>query len=188
MSWILILFLHINHLRYLFFAFFWDLREWGLSRRRNGKRNVVQEIIQGKGRGECHITETEENDYFFWDSPPPQQYIHMQVRSCFQLAPIKETHCQKSSIFYRFCPQNFFFWKRSEVAYVAWSFIFTFIYSIATSNMPKSHIRWRGEQIQFIETSYCSDNFHKISNFCRLLGKTFMKEILVVFQTYSCLL
>ena len=108
MSWILILFLHINHLRYLFFAFFWDLREWGLSRRRNGKRNVVQEIIQGKGRGECHITETEENDYFFWDSPPPQQYIHMQVRSCFQLAPIKETHCQKSSIFYRFCPQNFF--------------------------------------------------------------------------------
>ena len=132
MSWILILFLHINHLRYLFFAFFWDLREWGLSRRRNGKRNVVeemiqgkgremgngkweekmgnvvQEIIQGKGRGECHITETEENDYFSWDSPPPQQYIHMQVRSCFQLAPIKETHCQKSSIFYRFCPQNFF--------------------------------------------------------------------------------
>ena len=107
MSWILILFLHINHLRYLFFAFFWDLREWGLSRRRNGKRNVVQEIIQGKGRGECHITETEKNDYFSWDSPPPQQYIHMQVRSCFQLAPIKETHGQKSSIFLQFFPQNF---------------------------------------------------------------------------------
>ena len=97
-----------------FFAFFWDLREWGLSRRRNGKRNVVQEIIQGKGRGECHITETEKNDYFSWDSPPPQQYIHMQVRSCFQLAPIKETHCQKSSIFYRFCPRNLFSFGRGR--------------------------------------------------------------------------
>ena len=107
MSWILILFLHINHLRYLFFCvLLGSFGNGGFPEEEMG--NVVQEIIQGKGRGECHITETEKNDYFSWDSPPPQQYIHMQVRSCFQLAPIKETHCQKSSIFYRFCPQNFF--------------------------------------------------------------------------------
>ena len=53
--------------------------EWGLSRGRNGKRNLVEEIIQGKGRGECHITETEKNDYFFWDG----LLLHpLELRQC----------------------------------------------------------------------------------------------------------
>ena len=142
------------------------------------------------GQGERRMSYyRDRGEWLLFLGQPAAPTIHPYASEIMLSAcPYQRNTLPKKSIFTVFFPRIFFFWKRSEVAYVAWSFIFTFIYSIATSNMPKSHIRWRGEQIQFIETSYCSDNFHKISNFCRLLGKTFMKEILVVFQTYSCLL
>ena len=157
--------------------------KWLFSRW-HGERKVVQD--EGERRMSYY---RDRGEWLLFLGQPAAPTIHPYASEIMLSAcPYQRNTLPKKFNFYRFFPQIFFFWKRSEVAYVAWSFIFTFIYSIATSNMPKSHIRWRGEQIQFIETSYCSDNFHKISNFCRLLGETFMKEILVVFQTYSCLL
>ena len=47
----------------------------------DGERKVVQEICQtAKGRGECHITETEKNDYFFLGHQPAA--TSMEVRQC----------------------------------------------------------------------------------------------------------
>ena len=170
-----------------FFAFFWDLLGMGTFQKKKWEKKCGARDNPGQGERRMSYYR-DRGEWLLFLGQPAAPTIHPYA-SEIMLSAFKETHCQTSLIFYCFFfPEFVFFWKRSEVAYVAWSFIFTFIYSIATSNMPKSHIRWRGEQIQFIETSYCSDNFHKISNFCRLLGKTFMKEILVVFQTYSCLL
>ena len=189
MSWILILFLHINHLRYLFFCVLLGSAGMGTFQKKKWEKKCGARDNPGQGERRMSYYR-DRGEWLLFLGQPAAPTIHPYASEIMLSAcPYqRNTLTKKVHFFTVFSPEFVFFWKRSEVAYVAWSFIFTFIYSIATSNMPKSHIRWRGEQIQFIETSYCSDNFHKISNFCRLLGKTFMKEILVVFQTYSCLL